>query len=63
MILWGEQDSALEAGLADEALKYCTNASLVRIEDATHWLHHEQPVRVGKLLGDFFALDLAPVGV
>lgn len=63
MILWGGQDSALEAGLADEALKYCTNASLVRLEDATHWLHHEQPVRVGKLLCDFFALNLSPAGV
>ncbi|SEK17128.1 MULTISPECIES: alpha/beta fold hydrolase [unclassified Variovorax] len=55
LVLWGGQDSALEAGLADEALKYCTNASLVRLEDATHWLHHEQPVQVGKLLCDFFA--------
>ncbi|MDM0009505.1 alpha/beta hydrolase [Variovorax sp. J22G73] len=55
LILWGGQDAALEAGLADEALAYCARGKLERLPDATHWLHHEQPVRVGALLCDFLA--------
>jgi pimeloyl-ACP methyl ester carboxylesterase len=55
IILWGGQDAALEPGLADEAMGYCTRGELERLADATHWLHHEQPVRVGALLCDFLA--------
>lgn len=53
LILWGCQDAALEVGLADEALGYCTRGKLERLDDATHWLHHEQPERVGAMLCDF----------
>lgn len=53
LILWGVQDAALEPGLADEALGYCARGKLERLADATHWLHHEQPERVGALLCGF----------
>lgn len=55
LILWGDRDAALEAGLADEALSYCARGRLERLADSTHWLHHEQPVRVSALLCDFLA--------
>jgi pimeloyl-ACP methyl ester carboxylesterase len=55
LVLWGNLDSALEPGLADEALKYCTRGIVARVEDGTHWLHHEQPVRIGAQLCDFLS--------
>lgn len=58
LILWGSQDTALEPGLADEALRYCAQGHLTRLPDGTHWLHHEQPVRVAAELCDFFAQDM-----
>ena len=53
-ILWGEQDAFLLAGMAHESLRYCTSAELFTFANATHWLQHEQPVRISELLIDFF---------
>lgn len=53
-ILWGERDAFLLAEMARESLHYCTNAELFTFADATHWLQHEEPDRVSKLLVDFF---------
>jgi len=55
LIRWGDQDAALEPGLADEALAYCARGRLERLGDDTRWLHHEQPVRVSGLLCDFLS--------
>lgn len=57
LLLWGGQDVALEPALADEALRYCAQGHLIRLPEATHWLHHAQPVRVAAELCDFFARD------
>ncbi len=53
-ILWGERDAFLLAEMAHESLRYCTNAELFTFASATHWLQHEEPVRVSELLIDFF---------
>jgi epoxide hydrolase 4 len=53
-ILWGERDAFLLAEMARESLRYCTNAELFTFANATHWLQHEEPARVSKLLIDFF---------
>ncbi|WP_225781370.1 alpha/beta fold hydrolase [Xenophilus sp. Marseille-Q4582] len=60
LVIWGDRDTALEPGLADAALQRCDNAELVRLADATHWLHHEQPVKVSGLICDFLAQGHAP---
>ena len=53
-ILWGERDAFLLAEMAQASLRYCDNADLFTFADASHWLQHEQPVRVSELLIDFF---------
>jgi pimeloyl-ACP methyl ester carboxylesterase len=53
-ILWGERDAFLLAEMAHESLRYCTNAELFTFTNATHWLQHEESVRVSELLIDFF---------
>jgi pimeloyl-ACP methyl ester carboxylesterase len=53
-IIWGERDAFLLADMARESLAYCTNAELVAFANATHWLQHEEPVRVSELLIEFF---------
>lgn len=53
-ILWGERDKFLLAGMAHESLRYCANAELFTFPEATHWLQHEEPIRVSQLLVDFF---------
>ena len=53
-ILWGERDDFLLTEMAHESLRYCTSAELFTFANATHWLQHEEPVRVSELLIDFF---------
>ena len=53
-ILWGERDAFLLAEMANESLRYCTSAELFTFANASHWLQHEEPVRVSELLIDFF---------
>jgi len=54
-IVWGDGDTALEAGLADAALRYCVDGHVVRLPQASHWLHHEEPDEVGALIAEFLA--------
>jgi epoxide hydrolase 4 len=53
-ILWGMHDAFLMAEMAQDSLRYCTDAELIQFPDATHWLQHEEPARVSELLIDFF---------
>lgn len=53
-ILWGERDAFLLAEMARESLRYCTKAELIPFPDATHWLQHEEPEKVTRLLVEFF---------
>jgi len=53
-ILWGERDAFLLPEMAQESLRYCTNAELFTFAGASHWLQHEEPARVSELLIDFF---------
>lgn len=52
-ILWGLGDQFLTPMLATESLKYCQDAELVWIGEATHWVHHEQPAIVNRLIKEF----------
>ena len=42
----------LEAGAA-----LCDNAEIIHLPEASHWLHHEEPDRVNRLLAEFLATD------
>ena len=53
-ILWGERDAFLLADMAQASLRYCPKGELFTFANATHWLLHEEPVRVSELLIDFF---------
>ncbi|MBV8553448.1 MAG: alpha/beta fold hydrolase [Acidobacteriaceae bacterium] len=54
LILWGVRDKFLMAEMARESVYECSAAKLICFEDATHWLHHEEPERVTALLAEFF---------
>jgi pimeloyl-ACP methyl ester carboxylesterase len=53
LLLWGAQDRFLGRDLAEASIKKCSQGQLVFLEDATHWLHHEQPERVNTLIQEF----------
>ncbi len=53
MVLWGAGDQALDSRLAAASAAMADTAEVVVIEDATHWLHLEQPERIARELCEF----------
>lgn len=53
LILWGQNDAFLSKEMAQDSLEICTNGKVVMIENATHWLHHETPDEVNRLILKF----------
>jgi len=50
-IVWGREDSFLPTGMAHDSLDRCRDGRLSTL-DATHWLQHDLPVKVGDAILD-----------
>jgi pimeloyl-ACP methyl ester carboxylesterase len=55
LLIWGAKDRFLDLGLARPSLEQCDRGRLEIIEAATHWVQHEEPERVNRLLLDFLS--------
>ena len=53
LVIWGLDDIALPAGLIDGLHNYVPQMQLQRVEDASHWIVHEQPELVIAYLKQF----------
>jgi len=49
-VIWGERDIALEPGLAERSLALCEHGEVFHLSDATHWVQHDKPAEVNRLL-------------
>ncbi len=54
-VIWGMQDIALPPRLIEGLESYIKDLSIHRVEDATHWIIHEQPALVHRLIEEFLA--------
>lgn len=50
LIIWGANDIALGRELARQSVDYCDDGRLVMLDEATHWVQHDRPERVNRLL-------------
>jgi epoxide hydrolase 4 len=57
-VIWGDRDPFLEDGLAQAGAALCDHAEIIHLPDATHWLQHEAPDAVNRLLLEFLTPDL-----
>jgi epoxide hydrolase 4 len=56
LVIWGQRDRYLGPELAEPDRDDVPNLDRVeRLPDASHWVHHDEPERVTRLLTDFFA--------
>jgi pimeloyl-ACP methyl ester carboxylesterase len=56
LVIWGQRDSYLGSDLAEPEHDDVPNLRGVeRLEDASHWVHHDEADRVNELLIDFFS--------
>lgn len=57
-VIWGLEDTALRPGLLDGLDRHVPDLELHRIAGATHWIVHEQPDLVARLIGRFLRRPL-----
>jgi pimeloyl-ACP methyl ester carboxylesterase len=55
-VIWGERDPYLGPELAEPARADVPNLERVFRLDTSHWVQHEAPEEVTRLLAEFFAL-------
>lgn len=53
LLIWGTGDAFLVRGLAEASLALCDDGRVAWLEGVTHWVTHEEPERVLRLLLDF----------
>ena len=53
LLIWGALDAYLGREMAKPSIDLCDDGRLVFIEEATHWVQHEEPERVNELLLEF----------
>ncbi len=53
LVIWGARDRFIDRRLAAKSVDLCDRGRLEMIEEATHWVQHEEPARVNRLLIDF----------
>jgi len=57
LLVWGEQDSALDASLTEGLDRWVTDLRVERLPDASHWVQADAPERVNDLLVEFLATE------
>ena len=63
LLIWGAGDTALGKEMAQPSIDYCEDGRLVVLEEATHWVQHDEPDKVNELLVDFLTDDINAEGV
>jgi len=49
-VIWGDRDPWLERGVAEASLALCERGEVFHLADATHWVHHDKPAEVNRLM-------------
>jgi pimeloyl-ACP methyl ester carboxylesterase len=55
LLIWGLKDRFMHSAAAQESLGFCDHGQLELIDQATHWVQHEESDRVNRLLLDFLS--------
>ncbi len=54
-VIWGDLDVALDSDLAEAGVALCERGEVFHLPHATHWLQHDEPEAVNRLLLEFLA--------
>src|SRR5690606_10674709 len=57
LMIWGANDIALSRTMAQPSIDLCDDGRLVFLEEASHWVQHEEPDTVNRLLLEFLGDD------
>jgi len=57
LVIWGERDRALLTGNLDGLERFVPDLTVKRVPDGSHWVVHEQPALVNRLIREFLAKE------
>jgi epoxide hydrolase 4 len=60
LVIWGENDLALDIHLLDGMEEWVPNLTLHRLPGISHWVQQDAPDEVNRLLGDWLARPVQP---
>lgn len=55
LVIWGEQDTALLTGNLEGLEEYVPDLEITRIPEGTHWVIHEEPDLINRLIDEFIS--------
>ena len=61
LMIWGAGDAYLEKEMAKASIALCEKGRLILVEEATHWVQHEEPERVNRWIEAFLRPGEHPV--
>ncbi len=53
LLIWGMGDTALMPEAIEGLEAYCDDLTVERVEGADHWLHHQKPREVARIMRDW----------
>lgn len=53
LLIWGARDQYLEKEMAPASIELCEEGRLILVEEASHWVQHEEAGRVNGWIGEF----------
>ncbi len=56
LVIWGERDFALLPGNLEGLEEYVADLRIHRVPECTHWVVHEEPEMVNRVIGEFLAV-------
>jgi epoxide hydrolase 4 len=57
LVIWGKRDDYAVPELAEASSRLSTNCRIEYLDQATHWVQHDEPGRVNELLAEFLRQD------
>lgn len=58
LLVWGAKDHALGSEMAQPSIDLCDDGRLVLLEEAGHWVLHEEPQKINGLVREFLTTEL-----
>ena len=58
LLIWGENDTALLPESYHGLQRYCEDLKIITINDTDHWLHHQKPQEIAKLIENWLINSL-----
>ncbi len=54
LVIWGRQDVYAIPEVAETSAELCVKSRIVYFENGSHWVQHDEPGEVSRLLAEFF---------